>query len=207
MDAQVRTLQKLQPLATVGLSAQAGLLLAQLDPSPPPELTELERRAEQFGLARDAATADELEAIVLRDPRPFHPQRLYDACQRLLSTDLYRIKGFLWLASRPEDVLLWQQSGSQIDLELTGIWRVEAAKNRYGKLSPEEAEILRGQLEAAHPIFGDRHNEITLIGLPAAREAFAAALREALCSEDEIAAWRRGEAFSDPWPTSLRTID
>ncbi len=207
VDAQVRTLQKLQPRATVGLSAQAGLLLAQLDPTPPPKHTELERRAEQFGLTRDATTADELEAIVLRDPRPFHPQRLYDACQRQLGTGLYRIKGFLWLASRPEDVLLWQQSGSQIDLEITGIWRAEAVHNRYGKLTPKEAELLREQLEAAHPIFGDRRNQLTLIGLPAQRKAFAAALRDALCTEDEIAAWQRGETFSDPWPTSVRTID
>ncbi len=207
VDAQVRNLQKLQPLATVGLSAQAGLLLAQLDPAPPPRQAELERRAEQFGLTRDTTTADDLEAIVLRDPRPFHPQRLYDACQHRLGTGVYRVKGFLWLASRPEDVLLWQQSGSQIDLELTGLWRAEAVHNRYGKLTPGEAELLRKQLEAAHPVFGDRHNELTVIGLPGQREAFAAALRDALCTEDEVAAWQRGETFSDPWPKSLRTID
>ena len=207
VDAQVRAVQKLQPRATVGLSAQAGLLLPQLDPTPPPDLTELERRAERLGLTRDTTIADELEAIVLRDRRPFHPQRLYDACQRHLGTGLYRIKGFLWLASRPEDVLLWQQSGSQIDLELTGIWRAEAVHNRYGKLTPGEAEILRKQLESAHPIFGDRRNALTLIGLPAEREAFAAALRDALCTEDEIAAWQRGATFPDPWPSKVRTID
>ncbi len=207
VDAQVRTLQKLAPQATVGLSAQAGLLLDQLDPTPAPNLGELERRARQFGLSREAATVEDLEAIVFRDPRPFHPQRLYDACQRELGTGLYRIKGFLWLASRPEDVLLWQQSGSQIALELTGIWRAEAVHNRYGKLTPSEAELLRGRLETEHPVFGDRHNELTLIGLPAAREAFAAALRGALCTEDEIEAWQRGAPFEDPWPKRVREIE
>ncbi len=207
LEAQVGTLQQIQPLAAVGLSAQAGLLLSQLDRVPRPVLAELEQRAKQFGLARDAATADELEAIVLRDPRPFHPQRLYDTCQHQLGTGLYRIKGFLWLASRPEDVLLWQQSGSQIALELTGIWRADAVHNRYGKLTSTEAELLKKQLEEAHPIFGDRRNELTLIGLPEARDAFAGALRDALCTEEEIAAWQRGETFSDPWPTKLRTID
>ncbi|MEM7413483.1 MAG: GTP-binding protein [Myxococcota bacterium] len=207
VDAQVRTLQQLQPLATVGLSAQGGLRLAQLDSARAPEPGELERRAERFRLGPEAATADDVEAIVFRDRRPFHPQRLYDACQSQLGTGLYRIKGFLWLASRPEDVLLWQQSGSQIDLELTGIWTVEAAENRYGKLTREEAEVLRRQLETAHPIFGDRRNELTLIGLPAEREAFAAALRNALCTDDEIAAWQRGKRFRDPWPKNVRTID
>ena len=206
VDAQVRTLQHLRPSATFGLSAQAGLGLAQLDRARPPELAELERRAEQLGLTRSAVTADEVGAIVFSDPRPFHPRRLYDACQQELGTGLYRIKGFLWLASRPEDVLLWQQSGSQIDLELTGIWRADAVENRYGKLTDQEAELLADQLEGAHPVFGDRHNQLTLIGLPEARDAFAASLRDALCTPEEVAAWQRGETFSDPWPKNVRTI-
>lgn len=206
VDGQVRVLQRLQPSATVGLSAQAGLRLAQLDGSPPPDIEGFARLAEQFGLSEDAAVADELDAIVFSDSRPFHPQRLYEACHEHLGTGLYRIKGFLWLASRPEDVLLWQQSGSQINLELTGIWRAEAARNRYGKLSATEAELLEEQLNAAHPLFGDRQNQLTLIGLPEARDAFVEVLQDALCNEEEVAAWQRGEAFTDPWPKSVRVI-
>lgn len=206
VDAQVHILQQLQPMAKVGLSAQAGLRLAQLDGSPPPDLEELERRAERFGLSHDAAVADEVDAIVFRDARPFHPQRLFDACQNHLGTGLYRIKGFLWLASRSEDVLLWQQSGSQISLELTGIWRAEAARNQYGKLSSQEAELLTKQLEEAHPVFGDRQNKLTLIGLPDARDAFVTALEGALCDDEEIAAWQSGAGFSDPWPKKVRII-
>ena len=203
---QVRILQRLQPSATVGLSEQGGLRLSQLEGSLAPGIENLGRLAEQFGLSEDAAVADELDAVVLRDPRPFHPKRLYDACQSHLGTGLYRIKGFLWLASRSEDVLLWQQSGSQINLELTGIWRAEAARNRYGKLSAREAELLEKQLEAAHPIFGDRQNQLTLIGLPEARQAFLAVLQEALCNEEEIAAWQRGGVFADPWPKNVRVV-
>ena len=206
VDAQIRILKKLQPTATIGLSAQAGLLLPQLEATPAPELTDLEKRADQFGLTLDTPTADEVEASILRDPRPFHPQRLYDVCQSELGTGLYRTKGFLWLASRPEDVLLWQQSGSQIALEITGLWTAEAVHNRYGKLLPREVELLTERLKAAHPIFGDRNNELTLIGLSDARRRFTAALRSALCTEDEIGAWQRGEVFSDPWPQSLRTL-
>lgn len=206
VDAQVRRLRLLQPQATVGLSAQAGLRLPQLDATPAPELADLESRAERFGLTLATPTADEVEAIILRDPRPFHPQRLYDVCQSQLGAGLYRTKGFLWLASRPSDVLLWQQSGSQIALELTGVWVAEAIHNRYGKLLPMEVELLTERLEAAHPVFGDRNNELALIGLPAACSAFASALRSALCTEDEVAAWQRGDVFSDPWPQRLRKI-
>ena len=206
VDAQAQTLRKLQPQATVGLSAQGGLLLHQLDATPAPKIKGLERRAQQLGLTQKKPTADEVEATLFRDPRPFHPQRLYDVCQKELGTGLYRTKGFLWLASRPGEVLLWQQSGSQIALELTGLWSAEAVHNHYGKLLPMEVDLLRKQLEAAHPTFGDRNNELTLIGLPAACKHFGAALRRSLCTEDEVAAWQRGEVFPDPWPQNLRTI-
>lgn len=205
-EAQIQTLQKLQHHAAIGLSAQAGLLLPQLDAAPAPKLSVLRDRAEQFGLKERASTADNVEALVLRDPRPFHPQRLYDACQTQLGTGLYRTKGFIWMASRPGQVLLWQQSGSQIALELTGYWRAEMVHNRGGELLPEEVEHLKKKLETEHSVFGDRHNELTLIGLEVAREAFYEALQGALCTDDEVAAWQEGERFPDPWPKSIRRI-
>ncbi|MEM9782970.1 MAG: GTP-binding protein, partial [Pseudomonadota bacterium] len=134
-------------------------------------------------------------------------QRLYDACQNRLGTGLYRTKGFLWLASRPSHVLLWQQSGSQIALELTGLWRAEIADRPDRSLLTEEVEQLQARFKGQHPVFGDRHNELTLIGLEAAREAFYAALQDALCTDEEIAAWQRGARFSDPWPQSIRRIE
>lgn len=207
LQAQVATLQKIQPQAAVGLSAHAGLLLPQLDATPAPKISVLKRRADQLDLTQSASTLEDVNASVLRDPRPFHPQRLFDICQSKLGTGLYRTKGFLWLASRPAHVLLWQQSGSQIALELTGFWKAEIVHNRDGKLLDEEVEHLKEKLKSEHPIFGDRHNELTLIGLTAAREAFVSALEEARCTDDEIEAWQRREEFPDPWPQTLRKIN
>ncbi|MEO0416596.1 MAG: GTP-binding protein, partial [Verrucomicrobiota bacterium] len=207
IDAQVKNLQKLQPKAAIGLSAQAGLLLPQLEGTPAPKISFLKKQAEKFGLTQQDSTAENVEALVLRDPRPFHPERLHQACQNHLGTGLYRTKGFLWMASRPGDVLLWQQSGSQIALELTGFWRAEVVHNKGGKLLPEEIEMLQEMLKSQHPIFGDRANELTLIGLEKDREAFYAALQDALCTDAEIEAWQAGATFADPWPQSLRRIE
>ena len=207
VDAQVETLQKLAPGAAIGLSAQAGLLLSHLESTPAPKIPVLKEQAERFGLTEEASTADNVEALVLRDPRPFHPERLYEACQSKLGTGLYRTKGFLWLASRPADVLLWQQSGSQIALELTGFWRAELVNDPAGTLLPEEIEHLKAQLKSEHSVFGDRHNEITLIGLEADRESFYAALEQALCTDEEVSAWQRGRTFSDPWPKAIRRVE
>lgn len=206
-QAQVKILQKLQPRAAIGLSARAGLLLHQLDAVPAPRLPALRRRAEELSLTTSRVTAADVDCRVIRDQRPFHPQRLHDACQRHLGTGLYRTKGFLWLASRPGHVLLWQQAGSQITLELTGFWRAEMLHNRDGRLLAEEVAHLKTMLEKEHPVFGDRHVEITLIGLKPAREAFAAALEAAFCTDEEIAAWQRGETFADPWPSELRHVE
>jgi G3E family GTPase len=208
-EAQVATLQKIRPGAAIGLSAQAGLLFPQLEAIPAPSQEVMEEQARLLGSDTEttAATAAEVEAIVFRDPRPFHPQRLHEICSTHLGTGLYRTKGFLWLASRPGHVILWQQSGSQITLEFTGLWRAELAQNRDGKLLPEEIDALQAMLATQHPLFGDRRNELTLIGLRHAREAFAAALHNALCTEEEITAWQRGEPFPDPWPEKLRVLD
>ncbi|MDP0489891.1 MAG: GTP-binding protein [Verrucomicrobiota bacterium JB023] len=206
-DAQVKTLQRLQPRAAIGLSAQAGLLLPQLDSTPAPRIGALRKQAYQRGRDPQGATAQGIAASVLRDSRPFHPQRLFDACQRQLGTGVYRTKGFLWLASRPAHVLLWQQSGSQISLELTGLWRAELVKNEEGKLLPEEVEHLRAQLASAHSSFGDRAVELTIIGLEEPRKAFVRALQDALCTDEEVERWQSGEAFDDPWPKELRKAE
>ena len=207
IEAQVRMLQTLQPRAAIGLSAQGGLLLPQIEEAPAPSLSDYEGWARQLGLTEHASTAENVESMILRDPRPFHPKRLHEACCNKLSTGVYRTKGFLWLASRPADVLLWQQSGSQIALELTGIWRAEVVHNREGKLLPEEVDQMKAELESLHPIFGDRHNELTLIGLKQACEDFYWILQDALCTDDEIAAWQQGKNFPDPWPKSIRRIE
>ena len=204
VDTQVRFLKQLHPNTTIALSAQAGLMLSQLENVPSPDLLTLSKKAEQLNLIQQDSTAENVEATIFSDPRPFHPQRLHEDCCNKLGTGLYRTKGFLWLASRPGHVLLWQQSGSQISLELSGLWRAEIANNLDGKLLPEEVEQLKQRLEKEHPIYGDRHNELTIIGAEVDRNGFQLALEDAICTEDEISAWQNGASFPDPWPKTMR---
>jgi len=204
IEKQVANIQKIHPGVTVGLSAQAGLLLPQLEETPAPDMSKLQETADKLGLGDRTSVADEVEVTILKNPRPFHPQRLHEACQQHLGTGLYRTKGFLWLASRPGHVLLWQQAGSHISLELKGQWRAEVVKNLEGSLLPEEIEELQKRLQNRHPLFGDRCNELTLIGLERDRVAFLTALEEALCTEEEVEEWLAGGSFEDPWPTTLR---
>ena len=207
IQRQINNLKKIQPNVVIGLSAQAGLLLDQLDKVSPPDLFVLEEKAKKMALTKEESIIGEVDFSIFSDQRPFHPQRLYEVCQNNLGTGLYRTKGFLWLASRPGDALLWQQSGSQISLELKGKWRAEVVKNSDNSLLKEEVDGLKKKLEENHPIFGDRNNELTLIGLKKDREAFLSALNNALCTDEEVKFWQVGKSFNDPWPTKLKSMN
>ncbi len=204
IDQQIRLLQRLQPHAAIACSARAGLALTQLEALPAPSLKRMQQAADLVSsqTSRHHQTAD-VTSSVFRDKRPFHPQRLFDLCQSQLATGLYRTKGFIWLASRPDHVLLWQQAGSRVTLELMALWRAGLMEQKNSSILAEERAALVEFLSDKDPDFGDRHNELTLIGQPEAVTTFSRALLGALCSESEISAWKNHSPFSDPWPSQL----
>lgn len=142
---------------------------------------------------------------VLNDPRPFHPKRLYDYYREQLGMGVFRSKGFIWLASRPSDVLLWNQAGGTIGIELLGTWKSAVLEDP--KLLKEEREALRNKLLLAHPIFGDRKNEITVIGEKKDRQIFMEGLTGCLCTEEEIQQWLKAIPFEDPWPKKTKKME
>ncbi|MBO6761873.1 MAG: GTP-binding protein, partial [Roseivirga sp.] len=52
-------------------------------------------------------------------------------------------------------------------------------------------------------LFGDRKNELVIIGQNIDAEQITEELRECLCSVDEIDAWQKKEKFADPWPIHM----
>ncbi|MEV6367187.1 GTP-binding protein [Micromonospora musae] len=135
-------------------------------------------------------------SLVFRDHRPFHPDRLW----ALLSDGLDRFgvirsKGFLWLASRPHLQALWSQAGSSGRCEPVGVPVVVS-----GQWPEDPAE--RAELEARwHPLFGDRQQEIVLIGVGLDADGLRDRLTECLLTAAELAAgedaWRE---LPDPFP-------
>jgi G3E family GTPase len=156
-------------------------------------------------LADDPAQFD-LGSDILSDPRPFHPARLHALFTQRLPFGLHRSKGWLWLASRPKDVFVWNQSGSHFGLEWAATWKAAILTDSLGLFMREEIDALAAGVAAAHPIFGDRACELTIIGAASDRAVFLAELRACFCTEQEIAAWQRGDTFYDPWPKIIRKI-
>lgn len=139
---------------------------------------------------------------VIRDDRPFHPERLWKVCHEYLDQRIYRSKGFFWLASRDDVSLLWNQAAGSINLELIGYWRSAVLEENDSGLLEDELELLRQQL-AESGRFGDRHCHLTVIGDKDQVDRFTQALKSCFLSEDEIEHWESGGEFEDPWPTNL----
>ncbi|AVT37013.1 GTP-binding protein [Plantactinospora sp. BB1] len=137
-----------------------------------------------------------ISSIVFRDHRPLHPQRLWDLLGDGLDRfGVLRSKGFLWLASRPDVQALWSQAGPSGRCDPAGVPVVVSAE------WPEDPAERAGLEARWHPVFGDRQQELVLIGVGLDADGLRTALEGCLLTEAEIAAgedaWRD---LPDPFP-------
>lgn len=99
-----------------------------------------------------------------------------------------RSKGFFWVASQPRWVFLWSQAGGAAHYEVTGQWWDAAPAEEW----PADAEAIARIRQDWDPRFGDRRQQLVVIGRDIDEQALRAALDACLASEDEIDAddWR-----------------
>ena len=148
----------------------------------------------------------ELVSRVIKDDRPFHPQRFWDVCQKYLDKRIYRSKGFFWLASRNKHSLLWNQAGGGISLELIGIWRSAVAEDKNHGLLETEIQSLKEKLKEEPGRFGDRRCDLTVIGNKEQIDKFTVKLKSCFLTDDEIKLYNNGHIFKDPWPKNIFKI-
>ncbi|MEM9732988.1 MAG: GTP-binding protein [Pseudomonadota bacterium] len=162
---------------------------------------------EEHGVSFMASAEDySIESVVISDPRPFHPQRLWDVYNHYLGTGIYRSKGFFWLPTRDKVQLLWNQTAGSVGLGIVNYWKIAALEDESLKLDPEERAALEAKLKDHSPDFGDRHCRLTVIGDRGGLDVFAAAVRDCFCTPQEIAQWKAGHAFDDPWPQATMRL-
>lgn len=140
---------------------------------------------------------------VIRDERPFHPQRLWDTCHQFMGQGIWRSKGFFWLPGRDDLALLWNQAAGSISLEFISYWKAGVLTHTDSPLTAEEKTALRDQLDRAGGRFGDRHCSLTVIGTADETDAFTASLKRCFLTDAEIAYWENGGIFPDPWPHKI----
>ncbi len=148
----------------------------------------------------------DLATRVIKDDRPFHPQRLWDVCHQHLDQRIYRSKGFFWLASRDKLSLLWNQAAGSISLELIGYWRAGVVEDENHGISDFEIEELKKMLASEPGRFGDRCCDLTVIGDEAQVDRFTDALKACFLNDEEIQLMQEGHEFPDPWPKNIVKI-
>ena len=146
-----------------------------------------------------------LVARVIKDDRPFHPQRLWDTCQQYLGQQIYRSKGFFYLPNRDKLSLLWNQAAGGINLEVIGSWRAGILEDKDNGLDEIEIEGLKKRLENETGRFGDRRCHLTVIGDKNQVDWFTDSLKQCFLTDNEIAHWQSGGEFPDPWPDNYVT--
>jgi G3E family GTPase len=196
----LRALQTINPTATLVGGAHGHVHRSVLLDTPAYQSPQIDITTKSI-----TGRKNEIGSRVIRDPRPLHPQRFFDLYRDRLGIGLFRSKGFIWFASRPGHVLLWNQAGGAMGLEFLATWRTHVLEHDKRLLS-EEKDLLKRQLDELHPLFGDRSCELTLIGHARDLENFGADLMGCFCTDAELAHWQDGGDFSDPWPANLKIL-
>ena len=113
--------------------------------------------------------------------RPFHPERFHRWTQQEWP-GVIRSKGFFWLASRSDAAGYWSQAGAVCRSEGAGTWWAAAPKHAW----PLEAAAVDRILDKWAKPYGDRRQEIVVIGTGLDRAALTAGFDACLLSDAEL---------------------
>ena len=154
-------------------------------------------------LNKDAHTPETEEygisSFVYRSKKPFDPERFWHYVQHKFPGTVIRSKGLFWLASRPEQALVWSQAGGSLKADSAGVWWDSmpfAKRIQYLSFVENQKQIESGWNKE----FGDRKNEIVFIGQDMDEEKIKADLEYCLSAENELSEgyWKKG--YYDEWP-------
>jgi G3E family GTPase len=190
----------LNPDATILTATYGQVPLRQILNTGRFEFTRASQAAGWMKTLREGARSESQEygiaSFVYRSRRPFHAQRLADQLHRPWPGVL-RAKGLVYLASRLEFIGLFSLAGTVWQLGPMGWWRAMIPEEQW----PDSAEV-KAQIKAMwHPNFGDRRQQIVIIGQRMDEAALRASLDTCLLTDAELAqdkaAWRK---YPDPFP-------
>ena len=139
-----------------------------------------------------------ISSFVYRSKKPFDPERFWDFVQNFSDT-IIRSKGLFWLSSRPEQALVWSQTGGSLQAESAGVWWISIPfEKRMTSQSFIENHI---EIEQSwDESFGDRKNEIVFIGQNMEKGLLIKQLDACLSTDTELADHKWKSGYDDIWP-------
>lgn len=140
-----------------------------------------------------------ISSFVFRSKKPLDPKRFWHYVQYKFPRTVIRSKGLFWLASRPEQALVWSQAGGSLKADSAGVWWSSMPfeqRIQYATFIENQEHIESGW----DKIFGDRKNEIVFIGQDMDVVQIKADLENCMSTDKELAQgfWRTG--YPDEWP-------
>jgi len=140
-----------------------------------------------------------ISSFVFRSKKPFDPDRFWHYVQQNFPSNIIRSKGLFWVASRPEQALVWGQAGGSLKADNAGVWW---SSMPFDKRIEYMSFIDNQQLIESNwdKNFGDRKNELVFIGQDMDVEKIKAELNLCLASEDELATQKWINGYDDQWP-------
>ncbi|QLL07721.1 ribosome hibernation factor-recruiting GTPase MRF [Mycobacterium vicinigordonae] len=127
--------------------------------------------------------------------RPFRPERLHDAVDRLLD-GVVRTRGRLWLANRPDHVMWLESAGGGLRVASAGKWLAAMTLSEVAGVDPERRLFADLMWEFHH---GDRHTAITVLVCGADPADITSVLQAALLTDAEMADQSRWDGYDDPF--------
>lgn len=138
-------------------------------------------------------------SFVYRNTKPFHPERFLEYLSRDFPTTIVRSKGVFWMASRPDNAILWSQAGGSLKAEIYGRWwaSVSLARRANSEVYLENQEDIQARWDSK---WGDRMNELVFIGHDMDQQKITEDLNACLLTDDEVELMDRGTKYADSWP-------
>ena len=137
-------------------------------------------------------------SFVYRTKLPFDPERFWHFFHAKFPSNIIRSKGLFWIASRPNQALIWGQAGESIRTDSAGLWWSSmpfSSRTQFPSFVENQADIEK----TWDPLFGDRKTEIVIIGQDLDELHIRQELDACLVPAHLLGAnWEEG--YTDTWP-------
>ncbi len=136
---------------------------------------------------------------VFRARRPFHPDRLMAFLNSRDFGRFTRSKGLIWIATRHDSGGEWSQAGKILILRSAGCWTASFARTDW----PDDPSFLLDTMAVWEEPWGDRRQELVVIGRQLPAEELQQMLNECLLTDNEMAlgpaGWSKWQDPFQPW--------
>jgi G3E family GTPase len=164
-------------------------------------IQELDNRKK--GIAHQPETEEYgISSFVFRNKKPFHPERFWNYLGNEWHAGIIRSKGLFWIASRPDEAMNWSQAGGSLRADGAGVWWASMPFDQRINYQAYQENIQ--EIESRwDKRFGDRQNELVIIGQDLSEDAICFELEKCLCTESEIKHMENGGRFKDSFPQTM----